>query len=150
MAETTYTTNRLIGVDRAVEKWYNIGKEDTSMTIYEVLNQTIDDTVFITPEDIRPEVELALEDQFGEYASQRDEVKEKFGTWENFVDKVIEVLLTLDCDESWLYDEVYLQIEGVGQDILNGEDIGTRKHLLEDMMGVNNNGTLNRVFGSVL
>ena len=150
MAETTYTTHRLIGVDRAVEKWYNIGKEDTSMTIYEVLNQTTEDTVFTTPEDIRPEVELALEDQFGEYASQRDEVKEKFGTWENFVDKVIEVLLTLDCDESWLYDEVYLQIEGVGQDILNGEDIGTRKHLLEDMLGVNKNGTLNRVFGSAL
>lgn len=146
MAETTYTTYRLIGVDRAVEKWYNIGKEDTSMTIYEVLNQTTEDTVFTTPEDIRPEVELALEDQFGEYASQRDEVKEKFGTWENFVDKVIEVLLTLDCDESWLYDEVYLQIEGVGQDILNGEDIGTRKHLLEDMLEVNNNGMLNRVF----
>lgn len=120
------------------------------MTIYEVLNQTTEDTVFTTPEDIRPEVELALEDQFGEYASQRDEVKEKFGTWENFVDKVIEVLLTLDCDESWLHGEVYLQIEGVGQDILNGEDIGTRKHLLEDMLGVNNNGTLNRVFGSVL
>jgi hypothetical protein len=114
------------------------------MTIYEVLNQTTEDTVFNTPEDIRPEVELALQDQFGEYESQWDEVKEKFGTWENFVDKVIEVLLTLDCDESWLDGEVYLQIEGVGQDILDGVEIGTRQNQLESIMGVNENGTLNR------
>lgn len=115
------------------------------MTIYEVLNDTVNtDTPFSTPDDIRPEVELALQDQFGEYASQWDEVKEKFGTWDKFVDKMIEVLLTIDCDESWLDGEVYLQIEGVGQDILDGEDIGTRQHQLEDIMGVNENGTLNR------
>lgn len=115
------------------------------MTIYEILNQTTEDTVFTTPKDIRPEVELALQDQFGEHESQWDEVKEKFGTWDNFVNKVIEVLLTIDCDESWLDGEVYLQIEGVGQDILDGEEIGTRQHQLEDLMGVNENGTLNRV-----
>lgn len=115
------------------------------MTIYEILNDTVNpDTKFSTPDDIRPEVELALQDQFGEYGSQWDEVKEKFGTWENFVDKVIEVLLTIDCDESWENDEAYLQIEGIGQDILDGEEIGTRQHQLEDIMGVNENGTLNR------
>ena len=114
------------------------------MTIYEILNQTTEDTVFTTPKDIRPEVELALQDQFGEYGSQWDEVKGKFGTWDNFVNKVIEVLLTIDCDESWEDGEVYLQIEGVGQDILDGEEIGTRQHQLEDLMGVNENGTLNR------
>ena len=114
------------------------------MTICEVLNETSEDTSFSTPEDIRPEVELALQDQFGENESQWDEVKEKFGTWDRFVDKVIEVLLTIDCDESWLDGEVYLQIEGVGQDILDGEEIGTRQHQLEGLMGVNENGTLNR------
>lgn len=120
------------------------------MTIYEILNQTTEDTTFTTPEEIRPEVELALQDQFGEYESQWDEVKEKFGTWENFVDKVIEVLLTIDCDESWLDGEVYMQIEGVGQDILDGEDIGTRQHQLEVIMGVNGNGTLNRTVECVI
>ena len=114
------------------------------MTICEVLNETSEDTSFSTPEDIRPEVELALQDQFGENESQWDEVKEKFGTWDRFVDKVIEVLLTIDCDESWLDGEVYLQIEGVGQDILDGEEIGTRQHQLEGLMGVNENGMLNR------
>ncbi len=105
------------------------------MTIYEILNDTVNpDTKFSTPNDIRPEVELALQDQFCEYGSQWDEVKKKFGTWEKFVDKVIEVLLTIDCDESWLDGEVYLQIEGMGQDILDGEDIGTRQHQLEDIM----------------
>ena len=115
------------------------------MTIYEILNQTTEGTVFTTPKDIRPEVELALQDQFGDHESQWDEVKEKFGTWDNFVNKVIEVLLTINCDESWLDGEVYLQIEGVGQDILDGEEIGTRQHQLEDLMGVNENGTLNRL-----
>lgn len=125
-------------------------RRSNSMTIYEILNQTTEDTVFTTPEEIRPEVELALQDQFGEYGSQWDEVKEKFGTWEKFVDKVIEVLLTIDCDESWEDGEVYMQIEGVGQDILDGEDIGTRQHQLEDIMGVNENGTLNRVVECVI
>ena len=49
------------------------------MTIYEILNQTTEGTVFTTPKDIRPEVELALQDQFGDHESQWDEVKEKFG-----------------------------------------------------------------------
>lgn len=70
------------------------------MTIYEILNQTVDQSDFSNEKDIRPEVELALQDQFGEYESQWDEVQEKFGTWDRFVDKVIEVLLTIDCDES--------------------------------------------------
>ena len=114
------------------------------MTIYEILNQTVDDGDFSNEKDIRPEVELALQDQFGKYESQWDEVQEKFGTWDRFVDKVIEVLLTIDCDESWLDGEVYLQIEGVGQDILDGVEIGTRQNQLESIMGVNENGTLNR------
>ena len=114
------------------------------MTIYEILNQTVDQSDFRNEKDIRPEVELALQDQFGEYESQWDEVQEKFGTWDRFVDKVIEVLLTIDCDESWLDGEVYLQIEGVGQDILDGVEIGTRQNQLESIMGVNENGTLNR------
>ena len=114
------------------------------MTIYEILNQTVDDGNFSNEMDIRPEVELALQDQFGEYETQWDDVKEKFGTWDRFVDKVIEVLLTIDCDESWLDGEVYLQIEGVGQDILDGVEIGTRQKQLESIMGVNENGTLNR------
>lgn len=114
------------------------------MTIYEILNQTVDDGDFSNEKDIRPEVELALQDQFGEDESQWDEVQEKFGAWDRFVDKVIEVLLTIDCDESWLDGEVYLQIEGVGQDILDGVEIGTRQNHLESIMGVNENGTLNR------
>ena len=114
------------------------------MTIYEILNHTVDQSDFSNEKDIRPEVELALQDQFGEHESQWDEVQEKFGTWDRFVDRVIEVLLTIDCDESWLDGEVYLQIEGVGQDILDGVEIGTRQNQLESIMGVNENGTLNR------
>lgn len=115
------------------------------MTIYEVLNNTVDtDAPFSTPDDIRPEVELALGDQFGKGASQWDDVKAKFKSWKKFVDEVIKVLVTLDCDDSWLDDEVYLQIENIGQDLLDGNEIGASRNLLEDIMGVNEDGTLNR------
>lgn len=117
------------------------------MTIYEVLNETAEDDLFSAPEDIRPEVELALQDQFGENESQWDDVKAKFGSWKAFVDRVIEELAKTDCDESWLDGEVYMNIEGVGQDILDGEPVGTRRKQLAEIMGTDGNGRLNRTAG---
>ena len=117
------------------------------MTIYEVLNETAEDELFSTSEDIRPEVELALQDQFGENESQWDDVKAKFKSWKAFVDRVIEELAKTDCDESWLDGEVYMNIEGVGQDILDGESVGTRQKQLAEIMGTDENGRLNRSAG---
>lgn len=117
------------------------------MTIYEVLNETAEDGLFSTPEDIRPEVELALQDQFAEDASQWDDVKAKFGSWKAFVDRVVEELAKTDCDESWLDGEVYMNIEGVGQDILDGEPAGTRQKQLAGIAGTDGNGRLNRTAG---
>ena len=117
------------------------------MTIYEALNEMTEDDLFSTPEDIRPEVELALQDQFAEGASQWDGVKAKFGSWKAFVDRVIEELAKTNCDESWLDGEVYMNIEGVGQDILDGEPVGTRRKQLVEIMGTDENGRLNRTAG---
>lgn len=115
------------------------------MTIYEIFEDETGEK-YSSRKDIRPEVELALSDQFGEGASQWDDVKAKFKTWKKFVDKVLDVLVKLDCDESWL-GEAYLNVEGVGQDILDGADIGTRQGQLAEMLGTDASGRLNRVVG---
>ena len=117
------------------------------MTIYEVLNETAGGEQFSTPDDVRPEVELALQDQFGENESQWDDVEAKFGSWKAFVDRVVEELAKTDCDESWLDGEVYMNIEGVGQDLLDGEPAGTRQRRLAEIAGTDENGRLNRTAG---
>lgn len=115
------------------------------MTIYEIFEEETGEK-FSSKKDIRPEVELALSDQFEKGASQWDDVKAKFKTWKNFVDKVLDVLVKLDCDESWL-GEAYLNVEGVGQDILDGVNVGTRQEQLAEMLGTDALGRLNRAVG---
>lgn len=117
------------------------------MTIYEVLSEENGEK-YSTKRQLLPEVKLALSDQFGKGASQYDDVKAKFGNFKNFVDKVMDVLLKLDCDESWL-GEAYLEIENLGQDLLDGNEVGSHKEMLEDILGTDEAGTLNRVHGAL-
>jgi len=118
------------------------------MTIYDVLHDTTGET-YASPEDIREEVDLALGDQFGEGESQWDEVEAKFGSYKIFQDEVIKALTdgSVKFDSSWGNGEVYMNIEGVGQDILDGNPIGSRQNQLASILGTDANGCLNRTVG---
>lgn len=121
------------------------------MNIYDILSEQTGGT-YTKPEDIINEVDLALGDQFGVDESQWDEVEAKYGTYEKFRDEVLKALTdgTVQYDDSWLNGEVYMNIEGVGQDLLDGNDIGTRQNEIAEMLGTNADGTLNRVFGALI
>jgi len=119
-------------------------------TIYEILNETSEDTVFSSPEDIRGEVEMALSDQFGEGGSEHDTVVERFGGFPAFVDAVISKLVGMDCPEDeWGDGSVWSQIENVGFDELDGEPDGTAASEVKDILGEDPDGALKRLHGAL-
>lgn len=117
------------------------------MTVYEALNETAEDELFSTPEDIRSEAELAPRDRFGENESRRDGAKAKFGSRKAFVDRAIEEPAKTDCDETRLDGEVCMNAGGVGRDIPDGEPVGTRRKRPAEIAGTDENGRPDRTAG---
>lgn len=117
------------------------------MDIYQVLNEDSGEN-YSKPEDIREEVETVLSELF-ECGSQAQAVISKFGSFSAFVDKVVEALTngSVTIDESWGDGEAFLNIEGIGQDLLDGVAFGSRQNELAEMLGTNPDGTIRRCFG---
>ena len=114
------------------------------MTIYQILNETNEDVVFSSPEDIREEVEMALADQFAPGASEYDEVKARYGNFDAFVDEVTRALVEMDCPEGeWGDGQVWSQIENVGFDLLYEKD--SDEGDVEDYLGNDEEGTMDRL-----
>ena len=110
------------------------------MTIYQILNETSEDVVFSSPEDIRDEVEQSLADQFFVGGSEYDEVKARYGCFDAFVDEVIKRLVEMDCpEEEWGDGQVWSQIENVGFDLLYGKG---EESDVEDYLGNDEEGTM--------
>ena len=97
---------------------------------------------------MRGAVETALRELF-ECGSQAQAVIAKFGSFSVFVDKVVEALTngSVTIDESWSDGEAFLNIECIGQDLLDGAAFGSRQNELAEMLGTNPDGTIHRCFG---
>ena len=117
------------------------------MDIYQVLNEDSGEN-YSKPEDIREEVETALSELF-ECGSQAQAVIAKFGSFSAFVDKVVEALTngSVTIDESWGDGEAFMNIECIGQDMLDGAAFGSRQNEFAKMLGTNPDGTIRRCFG---
>jgi len=83
------------------------------MDIYEVMSSTVDGE-FKTKADVRPYVHDALEECFAD----DDDVVEKFGSFDAFVDVVLDDICSQDLDEEWLDGEVFNMMENTAYDIL--------------------------------
>lgn len=83
------------------------------MDIYEVMSNTVDGE-FKTKADVRPYVHDALEECFAD----DDAVVEKFGSFDAFVDAVLDDICSSDLDEDWLDGEVFNMMENTAYDIL--------------------------------
>ena len=83
------------------------------MNIYEVMSNTVDG-VFKTKDDIRPYVHDALEECFAD----DEAVVKKFGSFDKFVDVVLDDVCSRDLSEEWLDGEAFSMMENTAYDIL--------------------------------
>lgn len=86
------------------------------MNIYEVMSNTVDGE-FKTKADVRPYVHDALEECFAD----DEAVVKKFGSFDKFVDIVLDDICSQDLDEEWLDGEVFNMMENTAYDILGME-----------------------------
>ncbi len=83
------------------------------MNIYEVMSNTVDGN-FKSKDDVRPYVHDALEECFAD----DDTVVEKFGSFDKFVDTVLDEICSLDLNEEWLDGEAFNMMENTAYVIL--------------------------------
>ena len=83
------------------------------MNIYEVMSDTVDGE-FKTKADVRPYVHDALEECF----ANDNVVVEKFGSFDKFVDVVLDNVCSKNLNEEWLDGEVFNMMENTAYDIL--------------------------------
>ena len=83
------------------------------MSIYEVMSNTVDGE-FKTKDDVRPYVHDALEECFAD----DDNVVERFGSFDAFVDVVLDDICSRDLSEEWLDGEAFSMMENVAFGIL--------------------------------